>query len=413
MAAAGVLARPALSAPPDGRPLPLAAIEVVRLSGSRQSTDGPSQWQVQPLHIYDEHRPAPRTDIGRPTAPRTVRISALYLRLRTKDGPEGVYGPIDRETVPTIVERFRPFLVGQDALAHDILWDKLYRLDRHSRVGHYLMALSAVDNALWDLRGRHYGVPVYRLLGGPGRTEVDAYASCLGYSVEPEAAGERAAALKKDGWRFQKWFLAHGPGDGAAGMARNVALVRELRRAVGDDVDIMFDAFSGWDLNYALAWAKQVEGYRPRWIEEAVHPERIESFVELRRRTSIPIASGEHFYGRWEAHRYLQAGALDVVQSDPEWCGGVSELVKTCTVASLHDVQVIPHGHSIHAALHTVASQPPLTCPLVERLMNKQDAYYHFESRSVVPRQGRLPLPAQPGFGIEWDTAKVEKQELL
>jgi L-alanine-DL-glutamate epimerase-like enolase superfamily enzyme len=97
-----------------------------------------------------------------------------------------------------------------------------------------------------------------------------------------------------------------------------------------------------------------VERYRPHWIEEAAHPEKIESFANLRRSISFPVASGEHFYGRWEVEEYLKAGALNVVQADPEWCGGVSELIKICTVASLHDVQVIPHGHSIHAALHVV-----------------------------------------------------------
>jgi L-rhamnonate dehydratase len=110
-----------------------------------------------------------------------------------------------------------------------------------------------------------------------------------------------------------------------------------LRDAAGDDVELMFDAYSGWDLNYALEWAKQVEKYRPRWIEEAFHPEMIESFAALRRAVSFPVASGEHFYGRWEVERYLARSALNVVQADPEWCGGVSELVKICTVSSLHD----------------------------------------------------------------------------
>jgi L-alanine-DL-glutamate epimerase-like enolase superfamily enzyme len=192
-----------------------------------------------------------------------------------------------------------------------------------------------------------------------------------------------------------------------------VALVRALREAAGDDVDLMFDAFMGWDLNYALVWAKQVERYRPRWIEEAFQPDKIESFVQLRRATSVPVASGEHFYGRWEAHDYLRAGALHVVQADPEWCGGVSELVKICAIASLFDAHVIPHGHSLHAALHVVASQPPMTCPLVEYLIHKMSTYHWFETAPLQVSGGRIALPERPGFGIELDSSKIEKQEKL
>ncbi len=107
---------------------------------------------------------------------------------------------------------------------------------------------------------------------------------------------------------------------------------------------------------------------------------------------------------------YLAAGGLNVVQADPEWCGGVSELMKICAVASAHDVQVIPHGHSIHAALHVVASQSPMTCPLVEYLVLKMNSYYHFEKNQMRPGRAHIALPDGPGFGIEFDPARVEKQ---
>jgi hypothetical protein len=126
------------------------------------------------------------------------------------------------------------------------------------------------------------------------------------------------------------------------GMHKNVELVKTLRETLGEDYEIMFDAFSGWDQDYALEWAKRVEQYRPRWMEEVTHPEKIDSFAAIRRGTSVPLASGEHFYGRWEVERYLQAATVSIVQADPEWCGGLSELLKIGTVASLHDVSVIP-----------------------------------------------------------------------
>jgi L-alanine-DL-glutamate epimerase-like enolase superfamily enzyme len=106
----------------------------------------------------------------------------------------------------------------------------------------------------------------------------------------------------------------------------------------------------------------------------------------------------------------LRAGAISVVQADPEWCGGVSELVKICHVASLFDAQVIPHGHSVHAALHVVASQSPATCPLVEYLYSKMQSYYWFEKVHPAPVKGFIALPDRPGFGIEFDPARTLKQ---
>jgi L-alanine-DL-glutamate epimerase-like enolase superfamily enzyme len=101
------------------------------------------------------------------------------------------------------------------------------------------------------------------------------------------------------------------------------------------------------------------------------------------------------------------------VQADPEWCGGISELLKIGTVASLHDVPVIPHGHSIHAAMHVIASQSPMTFPLGEYLINKMRHYYHFEKNAPVVEKAHLKLPTAPGFGIEIDTAKVDSQRVL
>jgi L-rhamnonate dehydratase len=368
--------------------LRISAVEVWLVEGHREVIPGVNaQHQVNPLDVYEEYRPKPYKDS--PGGAKSLRpFNSIYLKIKTNAGLEGFYGPIDKEVAIVVAEQLKPFLIGKDPLAGEALWDQMYRSNRHSRRGYYLMAISAVDNTLWDLRGRYYHQPVYRLLGGPTRPRVEAYASCLGHSLEPEAVRTRSRVFKGAGFRYQKWFLAYGPGDGYEGLKKNVELVKNL-------------------------WAKQVERYRPYWIEEAFHPEKIESFATLRRSTSIPVASGEHFYGRWEVYDYLKAGAVSVVQADPEWCGGVTELVKICTVASLYDARVIPHGHSLHAALHVVASQSPMTCPLVENLILKMGSYYHFEKNPLVLDRGTFALPERPGFGIELDPAKVEKQSQM
>ena len=226
--------------PPAARngKLKIAAVEVWKLEGHREALAGVNQqYQVNPLHVYEELRPKPYHDAPKST-PRTVTATALYLKIKTDQGLEGVYGPIDKEAAIVVDEQLRPFLAGKDALAIEALWDQMYRSNRHSRAGHFLMAISAVDNTLWDLRGRYYEAPVYQLLGGPTRSPVEAYVSCLGFSLEPESVRTRAVQFKDDGFRYQKWFLAYGPGDGPEGLKKNVELVRTLREAVGDEVEL-------------------------------------------------------------------------------------------------------------------------------------------------------------------------------
>ena len=149
-----------------------------RSGGSRATCppgEGDRQVTVNPLHIYEEYRPKPR-----PQTPRQekgpVAASALYIKIKTGGGLEGFYGPIDKESAIIVHEELRSFLIGKDPLAGETRWDEMFKSNRHSRHGLFLMAISAVDNALWDLRGRYYNVPVYRLLGGPTRPSVEAYA---------------------------------------------------------------------------------------------------------------------------------------------------------------------------------------------------------------------------------------------
>ncbi len=392
--------------------LVITEVEILRLSGPRTVTRGPTgQHQVNPLHLYADRRPQPFKE----TAPREETYNARhhYLRIRTKGGHEGVYGYVDAEALPTILGPLRRLLIGQDALAVETLWDQMYRSNRHSRAGHFMMGISYCDNALWDLRARYLGVPVFRLLGGPTQQPVRVYGSCLGFSIDPLAAGKRAASLKKEGFVHQKWFPGYGPGDGQKGMDLNVALVRELRAAVGDEVEIGFDAYQGWDLNYAMQWCRKVEQYRPWFIEEAFATADLDSFIRLRASTSVPVATGEHFYNSWEVQQFLKADALHFVQADPEWCGGISEVAKICNLASVHGVRVMPHCHNVHAALAIVASQSPAVCPVGEFLINHVPEKQWFLEEPLVAKDGLVMLPEKPGFGIEFDTAKIEKQEVL
>ena len=340
--------------------------------------------------------------------------ASIYVTAETEGGNKGIYGPIDADAVLLADKLLVKKVLGRNALEHEAIWNDLFDSNRHSRGSHYLMGMSTLDNLLWDLKGQIFGQPVYKILGG-NRKQVQVYGSCLGFSQEPEKMQAKARELKAEGYTHQKWFLNKtSPQDGPAVMAENVEKVRLLREALGDEIDLMIDVLFNWDLPYAVAWAKRVEKYNLRWFEEPVPASNLDAFIELSRETSVPIATGEHFYGRWDVQKFLKEDAIRVVQADPEWCGGVSELVKICAIASVHGVHVIPHGHSIHAAMHVVASQSPDVCPLVEYLIGKMDGnYYHFEKNAPRPVNGKLTLPDRPGFGIELDSSKINKREII
>jgi L-rhamnonate dehydratase len=409
-AASALVTLPALGAD-DG--LTISELDVLKLTGTHEIVPGLNrQYQVQPLHVYGERRPKPFKDPAE-LKPEKRALSHFYVRIRTKGGAEGIYGLVDKEALPVLLGTLRPLVIGQNALAVERIWDQMYRSNRHARASHFMMAISYVDNALWDLRGRVFGAPVYRLLGGPTQMPVRVYGSCLGFSIDPPLAAKHAAQLKKDGFIQQKWFLGYGPGDGARGMDLNVQLVKSLREAVGDDVQLMFDAYQGWDLQYALEWCRKVEQYRPYFLEEAFLMADIESFIRLARSTSVPIATGEHLYGRWEAEQFFKMDALQFMQADPEWCGGVSETVKIAHLCSVHGVKLLPHCHNVHAALHIVASQPPAVCPFGEYLINYVPEKLHFIKDPPLTTNGLVQLSDKPGFGIDLDPAKVEKQEVL
>lgn len=340
--------------------------------------------------------------------------ASIYVTAETEGGNKGIYGPLDADAVLLADKLLVKKVLGRNALEHEAIWNDLFDSNRHSRGSHYLMGMSALDNLLWDLKGQIFGQPVYKILGG-NRKQVQVYGSCLGFSQEPEKMQAKARELKAEGYTHQKWFLNKtSPQDGPAVMAENVEKVRLLREALGDEIDLMIDVLFNWDLPYAVAWAKRVEKYNLRWFEEPVPASNLDAFIELSRETSVPIATGEHFYGRWDVQKFLKEDAIRVVQADPEWCGGVSELVKICAIASVHGAHVIPHGHSIHAAMHVVASQSPDVCPLVEYLIGKMDGnYYHFEKNAPRPVNGKLTLPDRPGFGIELDSSKINKREII
>jgi len=250
-------------------------------------------------------------------------------------------------------------------------------------------------------------------LGGPTRDKIRAYASMLGHSIEPELAAKRAKEVVTQGYTATKWFFRHDPTEGAEGMRKNLELIRTIREAVGPHVDIMFDAWSSWDVPYTRRMAELALQYRPWWFEEPVLADRIPEYAELRRSVKgIAIAGGEHEYTRWGVKALLDAGAVDILQTDPTWAGGLSEMVKICALASSYGIPVIPH-HGAMASTQLIASQTITTCPIQEWLLQHGARGNFFLKHKIEPANGYIELPKGPGLSMELDESVIESRQEL
>jgi len=390
-------------------------ITAVRLRCLRGTLSTEGQfWEerlVRPIDVYPHYRT--RDDFeGLPqTAPNALPIESSFVQIETDEGVIGLAGPLHDSVAFFIGRRLRPILTGRDPIAHELLWDQMHRIMVHGRQGDAMLAISAIDCALWDLKGRWLGQPVYRLLGGPTRPSIPAYASMLGFAVlDPGRVRERAAQYKEMGYVAQKWFFRHGPMSGAEGMRKNVELVRTLRETLGEDDDIMLDCWQSMEPTYVIDLAQRIAEYRPRWLEECCMPDRIDSYRTIKDKINIPLSGAEHEYTRWGFKRFIDAKALDILQPDIYWAGGLSETLKIAAYATVHDLITIPHGHSTSANIHFSLTQSPIHTPYQEYLVKWNQIHQHFLANPLKPLHGEIHAPEMPGIGMDLDPAKIEEE---
>ncbi len=389
----------------------ITEIKLYRLRGRIEAESFELERVAKALDIYpgfaEENWGRPKTDKDGKTG-----IEDNYIKVLTDEGIEGLYGPIASPIQLLIIQNsLRPFLIGRDPARIEALWEMMLRLDRHGRTSYFMHAISAVDNALWDIRGKLAGKPVCELLSDKPRRKLTAYASCIGCLLDAASVASKVKELKDEGYKAQKWFFRWGPGSGEAGKKKNLELVRAAREAAGEGYPLMFDCWMSWDDEYAIQMARELEQYRPTWLEEPLLANRLDGYRKISEKTSVPLAAGEHLYTRWECEPYLASGAIAYLQADPDWCGGISELVRIAELAAKHGVKLVPHGHSVPAAAHLVASRGEESCPWVEYLLFYQKRQQHFLKHDWRPVKGELTLPAAPGLGIEWDEGKIEGVE--
>jgi L-rhamnonate dehydratase len=339
-------------------------------------------------------------------APAPFRfLSWLVVEVETDEGHVGLGNAgLSPDLAKQVVDsRLAPLLVGEDPRNVEYLFEKMYRATvTFGRKGTVVAAISAVDIALWDVIGQSLGQPVFMLLGGRTKPAIPAYYSRL-YARDLDRLAKEALSVKEQGFRAMKLRCGYPLRDGLAGLEKNVEMVRIIREAVGDDVDLMLEAYMGYDLTYARRLLKRLEPYDLRWVEELLLPDEIHNFAKLRASTDIPLSGGEHEFTRYGFHDLLQAGALDILQFDTNRVGGFTEARRICAMAQAHGVEVVPHGgqmHNLHIVMSSFACPMAEYFPVTEVEVGNELFWYIFDGEAVA-KNGQLQLDDdRPGMGL-------------
>lgn len=339
-------------------------------------------------------------------------LKRRYVQVETDEGITGLSATMaERNASYVVTNVLRDVLFGEDPMATEALWEKMYQTLVHDRKGTGMTAISLVDIALWDIVGKARNEPVYHLLGGPTRGRVRSYAAMLGFDTRPESVAKRSLEMAEMGFTGMKWYFSYSDLHGLEGMNANVELVKTFRDAVGYDVDLMLDfrrVMMTTSLRYVLKLVRKIERYEPAWLEEPFPPDDLESYVALSKATNIPIAGIEHEYTLWGFKHIIEKKAAKILQPDTSWAGGITEMRKICALASAFGLPVVPHSNEdVPVNIHLLFSQSPRLCPLQEfnPKLNAQNQFFFKEP--VAPDKGYFNLPRGPGFGVELDPNKI------
>ncbi len=342
---------------------------------------------------------------------RNARRNWLLVKVLTDEGLVGLGDAslhvYDDKISGLMKEWFETYLVGKDPLDTEVHWTRLY-LDDFARGGALTMtAISGIDIALWDIKGKALGVPVYKLLGGALRDKIRVYAN--GWYTNPgtpEQNAEEAKRVVAMGYTALKFdpfgqdnFYTISPQEAQLAEDR-VAAVRE---AVGPNVDILVEAHAKWNVYTAIQLGQRLEKYRPFWYEEPCSPENISETAQVRQRVNIPIATGERLFTKFTFFELIKAQAADILQPDMCNAGGITELKKIAAMAEAQHILMAPHN--TNSPIGTVASFH-LDATLPNFLIQEYHAEfydpYYFEFVEGLPRQknGYVDLPQAPGLGV-------------
>lgn len=349
--------------------------------------------------------------------------SATLVEVSTDEGVTGwgeafAQGLEPPEIAATVIDKaLRPLVTGADPLETEVLWHRMYHMTRdYGRKGSVVAAISAIDMALWDIAGKHRGVPIHALLGGAFRTSVQPYATGF-YRIrgQGEAArlAEEAIRHHEAGFTLMKVKLGYGVDDDIACMA---AIGRAIQ---GKPIGLMVDTNHAYGRAEALRLGRALDGFGLRWYEEPVAPEDLRGYVEMRDKLTMPIAGGENEHTLFGFRELLAAGAVDIAQPDIGSCGGITAARHVATLAQAHGVLVNPHVWG-SAVAQAASLQVIAALPVAHHSLHPQEPVLEYDRSSHPFRNqlvhepiglvdGRVAIPTRPGLGIEIDRGTLER----
>ena len=329
----------------------------------------------------------------------------LICEIETDDGHIGIGNAAlaPQLVKKTIDEYLKPLVIGEDPFDYAYIWEKMYRRTHAwGRRGLGMVAISAIDIAIWDILGKLTNKPVFKLLGGRTKEKIPVYASKL-YSQPIKDLQNEAEKYKKQGFKMFKMRFGWGPKDGPEGMRKNIELVEAVREVIGDDTDLMLECYMGWNLDYSKRMIPKLVKFNPRWLEEPVIADDIHGYAELNNMNAIPISGGEHEFNLFGFKQLLDLKAVSYIQYDNNRVGGFTIAQKINALAEAYQVPVIPHAGQMHNYHLTMSN---FNCPISEFFpvhdveIGNELFYYIFEG-DPAPIDGMIDLDDNvPGLGL-------------
>jgi L-rhamnonate dehydratase len=316
---------------------------------------------------------------------------AILVEIKTEQGLTGYgMGGGGGAAAYIIEHHLGPLITGASPLNVEAIWEQMYSSTLfYGRKGVTIMAISGVDLALWDIRGKHAGQPVYKLLGGPNRDKVPAYYT--GFDVD--------GALKL-GFRAFKHPIRHNLDAGREGMKKVVAELREIRSKIGPESQLMIDVLCQWNVPHTLEMADRMQEFRLYWIEEPLSPDDLEGYAQLCREVRGPlIASGEHEYTRFGFEELINHKAVKLLQPDTTWSGGLTEVRRIGALAAAHNLPMAPHRGGSPYGLGVILTTPG--CVLAESFGTLEKASPIMAAMTSRFENGYYYPSDRPGFGVE------------
>ena len=329
----------------------------------------------------------------------------LICEVETDDG---IIGIGNAALAPQLVKKtidtyLTPLVLGEDPFDYSYIWEKMYRRTHAwGRRGLGMVAISAIDIALWDIMGKITNKPVFKLLGGRTKEKIPVYASKL-YSQPIKDLQKEAESYVKQGFKMFKMRFGWGPKDGPEGMKKNIELAEAVREVIGYDTDLMMECYMGWNLDYAKRMIPKLVKFNPRWLEEPVIADDIHGYAELNNMNAIPISGGEHEFNLFGFKQLLDIKAVSYIQYDNNRVGGFTIANKINALAEAYQVPVIPHAGQMHNYHLTMSN---FNCPIseffpVHDVEIGNELFYYLFKGEPEPKNGFIDLNDNiPGLGI-------------